>query len=173
MNKALLMGAITLGSALTVDVFASGDALEACIKAVQKTKSGSLLKLEKLVTGGKGAYELELRDADGNEWEFICAADSGKITETESEVSDPNSPAFKKNLKIGEQEAMAIALKAYPGKVEEVEYEVEENGSSSYEFDILDSKGMETKVEVDAASGKIIEVAVEEWEVGEESDEKR
>jgi len=173
MKKTLLIGAIALSSALTADVFASGDALEACVKAVQKTKSGNFLKLEKLVTDGKGAYELELRDADGNEWEFICDADTGKITETESEVSEPNSPTFKKNLKVSEQQATAIALKAYPGKVEEVEYEVEENGSSSYEFDIIDSKGIETKVEVDAASGKIIETALEEWEVGEESDEKR
>lgn len=131
------------------------------------------MKLEKLNVGGKGVYELEARDANGVEWEFMCDADSGKITERETEVTDPKSDAFKKNVKVTEEDAAAIALKANPGKIQEVEYEVEENGASSYEFDIVNDKGVETKVEVDAATGKIIETSTEEWEIGEEADEKR
>lgn len=158
---------------LSTSALATDQGLENCIQAVKKEKVGELVKLEKLSVAGKGAYELELRDNNRQEWEFMCDADSGKLTEKESEVADPNSQAFKKNVKITEEDAGAIALKANPGTIQEVEYEVEENGNSSYEFDIVNDKGLETKVEVDAASGKIIETATEEWEIGEEIDEKR
>lgn len=103
----------------------------------------------------------------------MCDADSGKLTEKEAEVENPNSQAFKKNVKVTEEDAAAIALKTNPGTIKEVEYEIEDNGASSYEFDIVNDKGLETKVEVDAATGKIIETAVEEWEIGQEADEKR
>lgn len=157
----------------SINVLAADSGLESCIQAVKKDKAGDLIKLETLNVAGKGAYELELRDNNRQEWEFICDADSGKLTEKESEVADPNTQAFKKNVKVTEEDAAAIALKASPGTIEEVEYEVEENGASSYEFDIVNDKGVETKIEVDAASGKIIETATEEWEIGEEIDEKR
>ncbi|MBK8815989.1 MAG: PepSY domain-containing protein [Methylococcaceae bacterium] len=147
--------------------------LDTCIKTIKTLKTGYIIKLEKLNMNGKGIYEIELGDVDKGEWEFLCEADSGKIIEKEAEVTDPNSPAFKKNAKFSEDEAAKIALKTYPGKIEEVEYELEDNGDSSYEFDIVNNKSIETKVEVDASSGKIIETAVEEWEAGEETDEKR
>ena len=86
--------------------------------------------------------------------------------------SSVDDEAFKKNLKVTEKEAIAIALKAHPGTVQEVEYEIEENGDASYELDIVDDKGVETKVEVNAANGKIIVLTTEKWEIGEEADEK-
>jgi uncharacterized membrane protein YkoI len=147
--------------------------LDACIQSIKTLKPGFIIKLEKLNMNGKGVYEIEIGDVNKGEWEFLCEADSGKIIEKEAEVTNPNSPAFKKNAKLSEDEASKIALKAYPGKIEEVEYEVEDNGGSSYEFDIVGKNGVETKVEVDAASGKIIETAIEDWEAGEETDEKR
>lgn len=168
-NIAVLLGLSLVGATS----YAADQGLESCIQAVKKEKAGELVKLEKLNVGGKGAYELELRDANRTEWEFMCDADSGKITERETEVTDPKSDAFKKNVKVTEEDAIATALKANPGTVEEVEYEVEENGASSYEIDIVNDKGVETKVEVDAATGKIIETSTEEWEIGEEADEKR
>ena len=158
---------------VSTSVLAADQGLENCIQAVKKEKAGELIKLEKLNVGGKGAYELELSDLNHQEWEFMCDADSGKLTEKEAEVADPNSQAFKKNVKVTEEDAAAVALKANPGKIQEVEYEVEENGGSSYEFDIVSEKGVETKIEVDAATGKIIETATEEWEIGEELDELR
>jgi uncharacterized membrane protein YkoI len=174
MKKSALQMAVLVGlGLLTMNASAADQGLENCIQAVKKEKAGELIKLEKLNVAGKGVYELELSDNNRQEWEFMCEADSGKLTEKESEVSDPNSQSFKKNVKVTEEDAAAIALKANPGTIQEVEYEVEDNGASSYEFDIVSDKGIETKVEVDAASGKIIETAVEEWEIGEESDEKR
>ena len=174
MKKSALQMAVFVGlGLLTMNASAADQGLENCIQAVKKEKAGELIKLEKLTVAGKGAYELELSDNNRQEWEFMCEADSGKLTEKESEVSDPNSQSFKKNVKVTEEDAAAIALKANPGTIQEVEYEVEDNGASSYEFDIVSDKGIETKVEVDAASGKIIETAVEQWEIGEESDEKR
>jgi uncharacterized membrane protein YkoI len=153
--------------------FAATQSIETCIAAIQKQKPGELVKLEKLNMSGKPLYEFEIKDSKGNEWEFICDAETGKITETESEAESADSEPFKKTMKISEKEAAAIALKAHPGKIVEVEYEVESNGDASYEFDIVNDKGVETKVEVNAANGKIIETSTEEWEIGEEPDEKR
>ena len=174
MKKLILSISVILGlSAGVANTYAADQGLESCIQSVKKEKTGEFVKLEKLNISGKAAYELELRDVNRSEWEFTCDADSGKITERETEVTNPNSQAFKKNVKVTEEDAVAIALKAYPGKVQEVEYEVEENGASSYEFDIVNDKGVQTKLEVDAATGKIIETAIEEWEVGEEPEQSR
>ncbi|MCD2451425.1 PepSY domain-containing protein [Methylicorpusculum oleiharenae] len=174
MKKQLISVAMLLSFNAAMPVSAAGDqALEECLAAVKKDKIGTVLKLEKLNVSGKPFYEVEVKDANGFEWEFMCDASTGKITETESEVADPKSQAFNQKAKITEEDAAAVALKAYPGKIEEVEYEIEKDGSASFEFDIVNDKGVETKVEVDAATGKIIEVSIEEWEIGEESDEKR
>jgi uncharacterized membrane protein YkoI len=167
-----LVLAIGLAVPATVSLAAT-QSIETCIAAIQKQKPGELVKLEKLNASGKSLYEFEIKDSNGNEWEFMCDAETGKITETESEAESADSEAFKKNMKISEKEASAIALKAHPGKIVEVEYEVESNGDASYEFDIVSDKGVETKVEVNAANGKIIETSTEEWEIGEEADEKR
>jgi uncharacterized membrane protein YkoI len=162
--------AITVAAAFNAR--AADQGLEQCITAIQKQKKGDFVKLEKLNVSGKPIYELEVRDAKGFEWEFMCDVNSGKIIETEGEVSSVNSRAFKSKMKVTEEDAAATALKAYPGVIEEVEYEIEENGNASYEFDIVNEKGVETKVEVDAATGKIIEESTEEWEIGEEDNEK-
>ncbi|NOQ13969.1 MAG: hypothetical protein GQ583_05740 [Methyloprofundus sp.] len=164
----VLLSAMAIGAAQAAD-----QGLEKCISAIYKQKTGDLVKLEKLNVAGKPFYEFELRDANGFEWEFMCDVRSGKITETESEVKSVNSLAFKRHMKVTEEDAAKIALKTYPGVIKEVEYEIEDNGDATYEFDIVNSQGVETKVEVDAATGKIIEVAIEEWEIGEEEDEKR
>ncbi len=152
---------------------AESQTIDNCMSAVQKQKIGEFIKLEKLSAAGKSFYEIEIKDESGAEWEFMCNAADGKIFEQEGEVASADNEVFKKQRKVSEAEAIAIALKAYPGKVQEVEYEIEANGDASYELDIVSDKKLETKVEVDAKSGKIIEVATEEWEVGEESSAKR
>jgi len=162
-----------LGLVTSTFSYAADQTIDSCIAAIQKQKPGEFIKLEKLNVAGNPFYEIEIKDSKGAEWEFICDAKSGKITETVSEVSTVDDESFKKNLKVTEKEAIAIALKAHPGTVQEVEYEIEENGDASYELDIVNDKGVETKIEVNAADGKIFEVSTEEWEVGEEADEKR
>ncbi len=171
--KNLLSNILIVFMLTAFDANASDQGLENCIAAIKAAKPGYIIKLEKLKMSGKGIYEIEIADVNKGEWEFLCEADSGKIIEKEAEVADANSETFKKNLKVSEEEAAKIALKAYPGKIEEVEYEVEDNGDSSFEFDIVNNKGVETKVEIDAATGKITDTAIEEWEAGEEPDEKR
>lgn len=173
MNKILLGTALIFASSSLINVQAADQGIESCIAAAKKQKTGKFVKLEKLNASGRAVYEIEIEDVNGFEWEFMCDVNTGKIFETESEVSSVNSIAFKSKMKVTEQDAAAIALKSYPGTIEETEYEIEENGDASYEFDIVNAKGVETKVEVDAATGKIIEVAIEEWEIGEEDDEKR
>lgn len=152
---------------------ASDEELSACIKNVQASKPGYILKLEKLNFSGKGVFEFEVAQLGLGQWELLCEAKTGKIIGQESEVPDPDDPKFKKQVKITEKDAAKIALAAFPGKIVEVEYEIENSGGSTYEFDILSTKGVETKVEVDAATGKIIESAFEDWQVGEEKEERR
>jgi len=164
---------LIFGFSASAPSYAAEQSIDSCIAAIQKQKTGTFIKLEKLKVAGKPFYEFEIKDAKGIEWEFMCDAETGKITETEKEVSSADDEVFKKNAKVTEKEAIDIALKAHPGTVEEVEYEIEANGDASYEIDIVNDKGVETKVEVNAASGKIIEVSVEEWEIGEEAEEKR
>ncbi len=144
--------------------------LEKCLNAVSKIKSGDFVKAEYLSFTDEGvpAYEVEVRDADGNEWEFECSAKGARILEMEREVENAEDPLFNKNMKVSETDARKTATDLYPGTVEEVEYEIETNGDPSYEFDIVDSDGTEWKIEVSAVTGEIVEVQVEEWEIGEE-----
>jgi uncharacterized membrane protein YkoI len=171
--KKIMLSAVFLSVSAVLNAQAADEGLENCIAAAQAVKKGDILKLEKLNVDGKRIYELEIRDAQGMEWEFMCDANNGKITEQESEVGKADDEPFKNKMKVTEKEAADIALKAHPGTIQEVEYEIEENGDASYEFDIVDDKGVETKVEVDAATGKIIETSIEEWEIGEEKEERR
>ncbi|MFU8789073.1 MAG: PepSY domain-containing protein [Methylobacter sp.] len=173
MKTTTLVSVLALGLATSASAYAAEQSIDQCIAAIQKQKTGTFIKLEKLDRAGKPFYEFEIKDDKGVEWEFMCDANSGKITETEREVVNADDEAFKKKAKITEKEAIDIALKAHPGTVEEVEYEIEENGDASYEIDIVNDKGVETKVEVNAADSKIIEVSTEVWEIGEEADEKR
>lgn len=144
--------------------------VEKCLKTVSKIKPGAFVKVEYLsfTDEGSSAYEIEVRDKDGNEWEFECHAKKGNILEMEREVDKADDPLFKEKMKVSEADAKATATRLYPGTVEEVEYEIEANGDPSYEFDIVDSEGNEWKIEVSAISGEIIEVQTEAWEIGEE-----
>lgn len=168
MFKSLIILLITLS---TFNVNAeSNNSLDACLLASTAIRAGTFTKLEYLgfTDEGVSAYEIEVRDLEGKEWEFECDAHTGKIIEIEQEVSSPESALFKKKMKISEKEAKKIATDLYPGTIEEVEYEIESNGRASYEFDIVDKYGVEFKIEVDATSGDIVEVQIEKWEIGEE-----
>lgn len=100
---------------------------------LKKAKSGAILKLESLDVKGKTIYEFEVADNNGFEWELMCDIATGKIIETEGEVSSPESKSFKDKARITEEDVLKIALKSYPGKVKEVEYEIEENNAPTYE----------------------------------------
>jgi uncharacterized membrane protein YkoI len=170
--KTKILLTVALASIASIS-YAADKGLDTCIAAVQKQQAGDFIKLEKLSVANKPFYELEIKDSKGMEWEFMCNANTGKITEQETEANSASDETFKKLMKVSEEDAKATALKAHAGTITEVEYEIEANGNPSYEFDISDDKGIETKVEVDAISGKIIETATESWEIGEEADEKR
>ncbi len=150
------------------------DVLHDCLAAAQEIQGGDFIKLEYLNPSAEGgpAYEIELRAANGREWEFMCDAESGGIFEIEQEVESADDPLFKSKAKVSLKEAKATVAKLYEGDIQEVEYEIEANGDASYEMDVVNANGTEFKIEVDAATGAIIEVAVEQWEIGEEADER-
>lgn len=157
-------------------VHAAGDAvhLETCLVAASAVKAGDYLKVEYLSVSPRGVptYEIEVRGADGREWELMCDTLTGAIYEIEQEANGPSDPLFLERAKVSEEEARAKVLGLYPGKIEEVEYELESNGDPSYEIDLVTADGTEFKIEVDAASGDIIEVSVEAWEIGQEANER-
>jgi uncharacterized membrane protein YkoI len=145
--------------------------LHACLKAASAIKEGYYAKLEYLTFTGMGikAYEIEVHDGDGVEWELMCDIAKGTIFEIEREVESTSDPLFKNRMKVDEKTAAQTALALYPGKLVHTEYEIETNGDASYEFDIHDRPGVTWKVEVDATTGEIVEVAIEEWDIGRES----
>ena len=171
MKKYALNIAIAMAMTAPMMSTAAEQAIDQCIDSIQQVKKGEFVKLESLIVDGKSIYEFEIADENGFEWEFMCDVATGKIIETEREVSSADSKEFK--AKITVEDAYKFALKAYPGKIKEVEYEIEENDEPSYEIDILGADGVETKVEVNAINGKIIEVSTEKWEIGIEENENR
>jgi len=51
---------------------------------------------------GKPFYKFEIKNSKDVEWELMCDAKSGKISETENEASSVDDEAFKINLKVTE-----------------------------------------------------------------------
>jgi uncharacterized membrane protein YkoI len=149
--------------------------LAACLAAAANIKTpgqpGDFAKVEYLNPSAEGmpTFEIELVDADGQEWEFMCDARSAQIYEIEQEAASPSDRRF--NAEVSEEAARQTVLDLYGGTIGEVEYEIESDGGSSYEIDV-DAGGTEWKVEVDAATGAIVEVHVEKWEIGVEPDER-
>ncbi len=172
---------ITLMTVVMLALFSSfvfaGDrghgSLHHCLKSASAIKDGYYAKLEYLTLTDKGttAYEIEIHDKEGVEWELMCNISTGTIYEIEREVTSTSDPLFKKNMKVNEDAARKAALDLYPGNVVHTEYEIEANGASSYEFDIFERPGVTYKVEVDATTGEVVEVSIEKWDIGRESHE--
>ena len=167
---------LTLPLFITITAHAQYSQLENCLQAASKIKSpateGDYNKVEYLNPSAKGipTYEIEIVDANGREWEFMCDATNGTVYEIEQEVSSANDALFQAEVK--EQDAIDKVLQLYGGEVMEVEYEIESDGSPTYEIDIQSGE-TEWKIEVDAKTGNIVEVHVEEWEIGIESNERQ
>ncbi|MGH8770459.1 MAG: PepSY domain-containing protein [Burkholderiales bacterium] len=147
--------------------------METCMQAVLKQKPGKVVQLEMKNERGTPTYEFEIKGADGKDWDVECSANTGNVTEVEQNVGSADHELFKAKMKISEDEAKQIALKAHPGKIEEpTDFEIEPDGKASYEFDIQTKDGKEMKVEVDAASGKIVEANAEIYGIGEDESPK-
>lgn len=139
------------------------------MEAALAQKEGEVVKLEFKHERGTSVYEFEIAGKDGKSWEYECDANTGTITEEEQEVDSADDPLFKSKMKISEEEAKKIALKAHPGEIVETEYEIESNGDASFEFDIKTADGKEVKLEVDATTGKIVEDDEQEiYQIGKE-----
>ena len=176
-NRSLRSITLALFFLSSSSLFAGADVvnIDACLEAANEIVHGSFVKVEFLDPSSEKipAYEIEVRDGKGIEWELMCNARTGRIYEIEQEVESIDNPLFASKSAMGERQAIEIALKLYPGVVEEVEYEIESDGSATYEIDLITDNGKEFKVEVDAATGAIIELSVERWEIGEEVNERR
>lgn len=129
------------------------DDLGACVAAALNAHPGKVNAVRGEIEDGKTQYELDITGKDGKSWEAECDAKTGKILETEGEVSG-NDPAFTSKAKISLDVAMKAALTKYPGYVIKTEYEVEGAGAS-YEFDILTKDGKKLEVEVNAIDGTL------------------
>ena len=113
----VLLGLLLAGAGW---VHAAGDAvhLETCLVAASAVKAGDYLKVEYLSVSPRGVptYEIEVRGADGREWELMCDTLTGAIYEIEQEASGPSDPLFAERATVSEEEARAKVLGLYPGK---------------------------------------------------------
>jgi len=98
MKTTILIFVLALGLATSAFCYAANQSVDSCITAIQKNKTGAIIKLEKLNVAGKPFYEFEIKDGKNVEWEFMCNAKTGKITETESEVSSTENRSFQEKL---------------------------------------------------------------------------
>jgi uncharacterized membrane protein YkoI len=110
--------------------------METCLKAAFAKRTGEVEKLELKITKGEPIYEIEIKGADGTEWEYECSARTGGILSEEREVRDVNDPLFKDKAKVTLDQARKTALDAHPGDIVETEYELKQDGTPVYEFDI-------------------------------------
>lgn len=174
------LSAIAALGLIAVPVTASaghhGVSLHDCLASTKNVRAGEFVKVEYLVASPRGgpAYSIEVRDADGLEWELTCSASTGEIYEIETEVESSEDPSFSEPAKINVSKARDIATGTVPGsgKIVEREYEIVLGDGPAYEFDIIDNQGTEWKVEVDAVTGDVIDLSVELWEIGIEQYER-
>ena len=157
MKKNLLLATL-LSLALAPTAYADKhggkyDDLGTCVAAALKAHPGKVTAVRGEIEDGKTQYELDIAGKDGKDWEAECDAKTGKILETEGEVSG-NDPAFTSKAKVSLDAALKIALAKYPGSVLKTEYEVEGDGAS-YEFDIITKDGKKLEVEVNAIDGTL------------------
>src|SRR5690554_6742754 len=128
MKTSFTISIVTLFFTMPVTVMADhGGGLHACLKAASAIKEGYYAKLEylTLVESGNEAYEIEIHDNDGVEWELMCNVKKGTIFEIEREVESPSDPLFKNRMKVDEKTAIQTATTLYPGKLVHTEYEIE------------------------------------------------
>ncbi|RME35228.1 MAG: peptidase [Gammaproteobacteria bacterium] len=176
-NRITLLAAISLGliatPALADHHGHHGNMLHKCLKAASKLKEGYYAKVEYLSLTDKGgkAYEIEIKDPDGVEWEVMCSLHHAEVMELEREVASASDPLFSRRMKVDEKTASETALAIYPGKLVHTEYEIEPDGTPSYEFDIWSRPGVTFKIEVSAETGAITEYNVEAWDIGREEED--
>ncbi len=156
----------------------SASQLEKCLMEASRIKppaiAGEFTKVEYLNPSERGVptFEIEIRDAEGRQWEFMCDAERGTVYEIEQEVKSASDPLFSRRAKVSEKDARATVSQLYPGKILEVEYEVESNGDPTYEYDVL-SGPTRWKIEVSGMTGEIVEVHIVQWQIGTEAEERK
>jgi uncharacterized membrane protein YkoI len=179
MQRLAVVGLAVLGATAGRTAHAQGarGSLETCAAGALAKHPGQFVKLE-LETAAQSVeanrqppdtplYELEVRVADNDEWEFTCLETTGKIVEIEREVPSADDSLFKAKAKVSVADAKQTVLAAHPGTITELEYEIEANGAATYEFDVRPATGTdEHKVEVDATTGKIVEWRREHYQIG-------
>jgi uncharacterized membrane protein YkoI len=157
MKKNLLLATL-LSVALVPTAYADKhggkyDDLGSCVAAALQVHPGKVTAVRGEIEDGVTQYELDIEGKDGKNWEAECDAKTGKILETEAEVSG-NDPAFTSKAKVSLDVALKTALAKYPGSVLKTEYELEGDGAS-YEFDIITKDGKMIEVEVNAIDGTL------------------
>lgn len=160
---AILVASITFAPAAYAGAQFKGP-LDICVQSALVKYPGTVTSLRAEIENGKTQYELDITGKDGKFWEAECDAKTGKITETEQEVS-ADDPAFTSKAKVSLDAATKTALSKYPGTVIKTEYEIESDGVA-YEFDIKTSGGKVLEVEVHAVSGKLGEPEEVVYQIG-------
>lgn len=140
--------------------------LDLCIEAALAKHPGKMASMSSEIEDGKNQYEIDIKGADGSNWEVECDAKTGKIIRFEREIKD-SSPEFKDKAKLSQEAAIKAALDKYPGKILNTEYDIEDDGEISYEFIIKTDAGKTIEIEVDAVTGKLAGYEEVRYHIGE------
>lgn len=102
------------------------------------------------------------------------SAAGAAFASTHAEQNGEKTPAAEAQMihsvKIGLDQAKAIAQKAVPGTVADIGFN-DENGRPVWEAQVIDAKGQEHTVKIDAMSGQVLSTTSESaQETSEESD---
>jgi uncharacterized membrane protein YkoI len=99
--------------------------------------------------------EIELKDRNGSEWEFICHPQTGNILKMEREDSSFAQDGFQSKL-TSLDKAKQQALNAQAGTITDIDFELEDDNRPGYAFKIISPENQRIEVLIDALSGTVI-----------------
>ena len=152
MNRKIML--TLLLASITNIAHADNQALRHCMAAIQKKIPYPLIRLDSLDVTAK-RIEIELKDSNGSEWEFVCHPQTGNIMKMEREDSSFSQDGFQGKL-ISLDKAKRQALNAQAGTITDIDFELEDDTRPVYAFKIISPKNQRMEVLIDALSGAVI-----------------
>jgi uncharacterized membrane protein YkoI len=119
------------------------------IHRVEEEYGGKVIKVELDRRPTEDVYQIELRDAQGDERKIHVNAYSGEI------LHGAPGQAATGQEHIPMQDIISRFEQEYDGRVVEIELE-HENTHDEYEIELIDAQGIKWKIDVDAHTGEVL-----------------
>lgn len=119
------------------------------IRRVEEEYDGKVVKVELDRRPTEDVYQIELRDARGDERKIHVNAHSGEVLHGALD----HVAAGRKHIPM--QDIITRFEEEYSGRVIEIELE-HENTHDEYEIELIDAEGVKWKIDVDAHTGEVL-----------------